>query len=688
MYMKNTAKYFGKLYGILLLLVAGTLPLYAQDTHTDKRVITAEDLWEMTRPGSPEVSPDGRTVAFTITEYDIEKNASETNIYLIPAAGGEMRRFTMGNSDSSPVWSPDGKTLAFTSRRHDGPAQLYIVSVEGGEARKITSLPVAVSAPKWFPDGKRIAFSASVDPAYESDFKKLETLIKERSESKVTAKVTENRTYRFWDRWLTDGMYPRLFSVDVETEDVTDLMPGSQRYFAMMGAPGYDISPDGTEIAVSANSSEPPYDFLNYDIWLLSTNGSGDIRNITADNPAGDTNPVYSPDGRYIMYGKQTSSHFYADNVRLVRFDRTTGEHRVLTENIDMSFSQWVWSEDGRTIFFLAEKDGAQPLFAIPSAGGDVRTVHTGGTNSSVSLAAGGTLVFTHTTFSNPPELYTIRRNGRDLKKLTSLNDKRLAELKFGIVENVIYEGADGADVQMYIVYPPDFDPEKKWPLVVKIHGGPHGIFGDSFHFRWNAHLFAAPGYVTILPNFHGSTSFGQAFAESIHGAHSEKPFIDIMKATDYMIGRGFIDENRMAATGGSYGGYMVSWIAGHTDRFAALVNHAGVYNIMGQFASDGTYHRVAAYSGAPWDGLESMQRWNPALHAENFKTPMLVIHGERDYRVPVTQGLEVYGVYKGKGLDARLVYFPNENHWILSPQNSVYWYKEVHDWLERYLVD
>jgi dipeptidyl aminopeptidase/acylaminoacyl peptidase len=351
-----------------------------------------------------------------------------------------------------------------------------------------------------------------------------------------------------------------------------------------------------------------------------------------------------------------------------------------------MSFQQWTWSEDGRTIYFHAEDRGKKSIFSIPANGGRVTEILRSGTNDGVQLAANNRLVFAHQSFSQPTALFEINRNGRGLKQLTFFNKAILDNVRFGEVKDVTYKGANDADVQMYIVYPPDFDESQKWPFVHMIHGGPHSIFGDFFHYRWNAHLFAAPGYVVALPNFHGSTSFGQEFAESIHGSHSDKPFRDIMKATDFMIERGYIDESRMAATGGSYGGYMVSWIAGHTDRFAALVNHAGVYNIMGQFASDITAHREYSYNGSPWDGLDELQRWNPALHAENFVTPMLVIHGELDYRVPVTQGLEIYGVYKGKGVDARLVYYPNENHWILSPQNSIYWYDELYNWLERFI--
>jgi len=647
--------------------------------------ITSESMWEMERVGNLTTSPDGTLIAFTRTSYNLDTDGSHTTIYLMNADGSDKRQFTQHGSDSNPAFSPDSRYLAFTSRRAGGPAQLYVIPVYGGEAKQITDLPVGVSAPKWFPSGDKLAFSATVHPDYEGDWKRHQELVQETRDSKVTAKVTENRMYRHWDRWLTEGLYPRLFSADLDGE-VIDLMPDSSRHFAMMGAPSYDISPDGSEIAISANSEPEPYEYLNYDIFLIHTDGSGEKENITAHNPANDLNPVYSPDGRYILYGKQTRTDFYADNVRLVRYERSSGNREVLTEDIDKSFSNWVYSRNGRTVYFHAQDRGMTSLFSIPAGGGEVTEVFRSGTNGAPSLLGSNRLVFTHNNMSAPDEIYSIRTNGRELQQLTRVNEERLNNLALGEVKNVTYPGANGVDIQMYIVYPPDFDESQTYPLVMMIHGGPHGIFGDQFHYRWNSHLFAQPGYVVALPNFHGSSSFGQEFTESIHGAHAELPYRDVMKAADFMIDRGYIDESKMAATGGSYGGYLVSWIAGHTNRFAALVNHAGVYNIMGQFASDVTAHRVAAYNGAPWDGLEDMLEWNPAMFAENFETPMLVIHGEQDFRVPVLQGLEVYGVYKGKGLDARLVYYPDENHWILRPNNSIFWYEELHNWLDRYL--
>jgi dipeptidyl aminopeptidase/acylaminoacyl peptidase len=659
---------------------------YAHQPQAQTEVFTATDMWQMKRAAALDVSPNGNQSVFTITEYDIESDKGETNIYLLDNNNGYMRQLTFTGKDSNPVWSPDGQQIAFVSRRNDGPAQLFVLPLNGGEAKQITDLPVGVYGLKWFPDGQKIAFGANILPEYNGDFDALKTLIDEQKESKITAKATEHVMYRFWSRWLTDGYYSRLFSVDLQSHDVVDLMPETNNYFNMMGGVSYDISPDGNTIALSMNNTPPPFERLNYDVFLLSTDGSGKLTNLSPENVASDVNPVFSPDGKKLLYGKQSIHHFYADKVVMVSHDLGSGKSENLTESIDLSCSGWQWSADGKTIYFTAEYNAANGLFSIPAKGGKHKAVFTSGSNGNMRILPDNRLIFTHNNLNKPDDVYTIGIDGKNLQQLTNLNKEILDRLNFGAVENVTFKGANDADVQMFIVYPPDFDESKKYPLVVMIHGGPHGTFGDNWHYRWNAHLFAAPGYVVITPNFHGSTSFGQDFAISIHGEHAHQPFEDIMKATDYMVEKDYIDEKRMAAAGGSYGGYMVSWIAGHTDRYAALVNHAGVYDLHLQFASDYSGNRAYQYGGTPWENFDKLNENNPAQFAHNFKSPMLVMHGELDYRVPAAHGLLVYGIYKGMGLEARLVYYPDENHWILRPQNSIYWYKELHDWFSRYL--
>jgi len=671
----------------LFLLLTAAMS-YAQFGNS---VFTAETMWQMERIGTFDVSPNGKQIVFPVTKYDIDDNSSATNLHIMDLEDLATRQITFSGKESSPVWSPDGEKIAFISRRHDGPGQVYILNLkDGGEAQKLTDLPVGVFSLKWFPDSERIAFGANILPGYGGDFGKLKTMVEEKNNNKVTAKTTENAMYRFWDRWLTDGYFPRLFNVEIQSGEVTDLMPGVNNYFNMMGGVSYDISPNGEQIAVSMNNTEPPFRKLGYDVFLLPTDGSGKMVNITSDNEAGDSSPLYSPDGKHILYGKQNIYHFYADKVEMVLFNLEDQTKTNLTRNIDLSCSDWQWSPKGETIFFRAEMNARNAIFSIPAGGGQYKTIFTEGSNSNLKLAGnqGDKLLFLHNNINMPSEIFSMDSNGGEPSQITSFNDKYLKDVNFGKVEDVTFKGANDADVQMFIVYPPDFDPNKKYPLVLMIHGGPHGVFGDNWHYRWNAHLFAAPGYVVALPNFHGSTSFGQDFAISIHGEHANQPFEDIMKGTDYMIERGFIDETKMAATGGSYGGYMVSWIAGHTDRYAALVNHAGVYDLHLQFASDYAGGRGYQYSGTPWENFDVLNSQNPSQFAQNFKTPMMVIHGELDYRVPVAHGLLVYGIYKGMGLDARLVYYPDENHWILKPQNSIYWYEELYNWLGRYLKD
>jgi len=684
------------------MVVASALLLGATGSSASdagRRPMTVEDLWAMDRVGSPVVSPDGRQVAFTVTRYSMEENEGNSDLWLVPADGSAPpRRLTWNEkSDSQPAWSHDGRRLAFVSKRNeDDPAQLYILPLNGGEAEPVTDLPIAVSDPRWFPDGKRIAFLASTWSDLDDDFEAVGERLDERKEDPVKAHITEDRLVRYWDHYLTDGRTVHIFALDLESREVTDLLPGWDRLMAFWGPGGqWDLAPDGRELAFTANSTDPPYRKLDYDIYLLPLGAAGARpASITRDNPASDVRPRYSPDGRYLVYGRTRRPEYAPDYTRLARYDRLSGATMPFIESFDEQPSGWTFTTDGKTVLFHAQERGRTHLYGVPIAGGTPVTLARGGSTSGVTSGAAGQAVYRLESLTRPAELMAVKVDARPSRgkkepeavRLTSFNAALLAELDLGRVEDVTFEGADGEPVQMFVLLPPGFDATRSWPLVQAIHGGPHGAWGHGFHYRWNAALLAAPGYVVALVNFHGSTGSGQAFAESILGAHADKPFTDIMKATDLLASRDSIDEERLAAMGGSYGGYMVSWILGHTNRFSALIDHAGVYDLMGQFASDWTWGRSGNYGAAPWEDPGRIDLWSPSRFAANFQTPTMVIHGEQDYRVPYTQGLNLYGVLTGKGVPARLVVFPDENHWIQKPRNARLWWTEVFTWLERHI--
>jgi dipeptidyl aminopeptidase/acylaminoacyl peptidase len=671
---------------ILLPFLAGSLS--APAVLAQPKPFTVETMWAVKRVGTPSLSPDGTQAAYTVSLYDMDENRSNADVWVMPVAGGPGRRLTANKaSDSSPVWSPDGKRLAFLSRREgDAASQLYLLPLDGGEPERLTDLPLSVSNPKWLPDGKRIAFVSHVIAGAETP-EATKKALDAREKNKVKARVTDNRLFRFWDRWLTDEEYPHLFVVNVETRAVTDLLPGSKRLFNLQdGAGSFDVSPDGSTIAFAANASEPPYRTLNSDIFSVPTTG-GEVKNLTAGNAAEDTDPVFDPSGKRLAYGREKKADGWPDYRRLAVLDLATGASADLTEGWEHSADGWAWTADGATLVFTAEVRARTSLFAIPAAGGArPREVHRGGSVAGPEITAQGEVVFQLHSLSQPPELAAVRLDGSGFRRLTTVNDELMASVALGPVEEMSFRGAGGDEVQMFVVFPPGFDRSRKYPLVHLVHGGPVGTFGDAFSFRWNPRAFASPGYVVAMVNFHGSSSFGQAWVESILGAHPDKPFTDVMKATDHLIAQGYVDPARLAAAGGSYGGFLVNWIAGHTDRFRALVSHAGVYSLLGQSASDTSYGRQHSYGGYPFTQLANIERWSPNRFAAAFRTPMLVLHGERDYRVPVTQGLELYGVLTAKGVPARLVYYPDENHWILKGQNSRHWYGEVMGWLERWL--
>ena len=648
--------------------------------------MTVEDLWAMERVGAPALSPDGRLAVVAVTRYSMADDKGNADLWLVSVAGQEApRRLTWNEgADGSPAFSPDGKRIAFTSKRGDKPAQIYVLSLEGGEAQAVTDLPMAAQSPRWLKDG-RIVFAADTWPDLNDDLAALKARLEERAKDKTNAFVSDNRLVRYWDRWLTDGSVPHLFVLDPATGKVRDLLPGSTRFMGLMDGADFDVSPEGTEVAFTANGTEAPYRTMQDDVFVVPVDG-GPARCLTGGSPGDDGSARYSPDGRYLIHGRTLRPENDADQTHLVRLDRKTGESVPLAASWDRSPSAWRFSPDGATLYVHAEDRGRTNLFSLPVGKPEAapRLLATGGVTSDVRAAADGTLVFLLQSLTRPTELVALDPGKAEPRPLTSFNAKRAEALSRLRVEDLTYVGAGGDPVQMWVVHPPGPVAGPK-PTVFVLHGGPHGASLDSFHYRWSAALFASQGYLTVLPNFHGSTGFGQAFAESILGAHGDKPYADVMAALDLLVARGDVDGKRVAVAGGSYGGYLAAWILGQTDRFAAVVDHAGVYDLMAQFASDATYGRSLNYGASPWEDPARIDRWSPSRFAASFKTPTLILHGERDYRVPYTQGLNLYGILTAKGVPARLVVFPNENHWILKPQAARLWWHEVFAWIGRY---
>ncbi len=674
-----------------LIAVAVSVGLSA----ADKRPITPQDLWACKRLSSPALSPDGKTVVFSVQEWSIEKNKSTSNLWLIDVAGGEPRRLTTAQvSDGTPVWSPDGKTIAFISKRGDDEnASLYVVRTDGGEPEKVLELATGVSSPKWLPDGSGVIVATTVVPELagslgKSDVAAMKKELKRRRESKMTAKVTEDRQFRYWDHWLTDNLANRLVRVNVTTKEYQDLTPKSARLFQTSGDVNYDVSPDGKWVALAVNVTPPPYkDFLNVDIHLVPTDGSGVMKNITSENRGDDDSPTWAPDGKSLVFVRTDIPYGNGESGKLWRHDVATGKNTPVTETLDYSVGSVEFSADGKTIWTSLEDKGVVPVFKLNADGTGLTAVYKEGSSTNVTTA-GNSVVFLNDTTSRPNELFALDPATGAVRQLTHFNDELMAKLDLGKVESYWFDGAAGDKVQGWLVLPPGYDDKKTYALVQLMHGGPHTMNRDSWSYRWNTHVFAAAGYIVTWVNRHGSTGFGEKFAQSILNEWGLKPTEDILKSTDYLLKRfPNIDPKRLAAGGGSYGGYMAAWLEGHTDRFAALINHAGVNDFITQYGADVTpYGFTQVLGGTPWNNPEGMQRNNPTTYAKNFKTPMLVIHGEMDYRVPYVNGTAFYQILQSMGVPSRLVIFPNENHWVLTPQNSIYWHWEMQNWLSRYI--
>jgi dipeptidyl aminopeptidase/acylaminoacyl peptidase len=667
----------------MLLLVSAGYAAGTQNAGTgEKKLLSAEVLWEMKRTGSPVISPDGRWIVAPVTRYTVDNNKSHTDLWLFTPDGKTERQLTStGFADGQPVFSPDGATLAFVSRRdQDDASQVYLLPMnEPGEATRLTEIPTGVNAPKWA--GNHIYFISNVWP--ELSWKEMAEKIKKDRDSNISARAWNALPYAHWDQWLYEDRQAHIFRVPVtggEAEAVT-LPAGWELPRSTQGSSTYDVSPDGSFVAFTADSKRDGVD-PQYDIFLLRT-GTGEAVNISMDNEATCATPLFSPKNTYLAYNQQSVKGFYADTRRLVLHNLKTGEQRVLTGDWDRSADGLVWMPDESGLFGSIDDAGTRRIYHIDARRGTVRAI-TGETDfSGLSISGKGALIALNQGFLFPPRIVSVNTRNGEIRRIDTINDDILAGVKMGTYESVIYKGAGGQDIQMWVHYPPDFDNTKKHPLFLLIHGGPHNGITDGFHFRWNAQTFSSWGYVTAWTNFHGSSGFGQEFADAINPDWITKPYADVIEAAKWFAEMPWIDETRMVAGGGSYGGYLSSILLGREHPFRTLVIHAAVYNLYSQMASDFAVHTTRF--GDYWEDPSIYKELSPHYYAGNFNTPSLIIHGQLDYRVPVGQGFELFRTLQHRGIDSRMIYFPDENHWILKPGNSIYWYSQVREWIEKY---
>ncbi|GIU43291.1 peptidase S9 [Shewanella sairae] len=670
--------------GILLLsMLMPMASAYAEST----KPLSVDVLWQLNRIGSPIISPDGDKVVAPVTQYDVPEDKGSTQLWLFDKDGDSQQALTAkGMRASEATFSPDGKTLAFISKRDDDKAgQVYLLPMTGpGEAQKLTDVPGGVYGMKWV--GKHIYFISRIFPGKNWD--EMTEQLKADKDTKVSAHQWTELPYSSFDHWIDEDRQAHVFripatggEIEAITQPLSQQLPRSSQ-----SASSYDIAPNEQWIAFTANGWEQAKKTREVDPKIdifLAKIGSGKAENLTPDNEAPNSNPQFSPNGKTLAFTQQLIHGFYADTSRLVLMDMKKRQPKVINDTWDRSVSRFGWTKDSKGFYAAIDDAATSRIYHINAKNGKVKAITKDTNFGKPVMAEDGTIVATNDSFLYPARLVTINpRNGKTTR-LDSFNDDILADVDMGTYESVTYKGYNDQDIQMWVHYPPGFDRSKKYPLMMLIHGGPHNAISDGFHYRWNAQTFASWGYVTAWPNFHGSSGFGQEFADSINPDWKNKSLEDVLKAADWFEQKDWIDSERMVAGGASYGGYLTSIILGQEHPFNALMIHAAVYNMYSQMAADFSVHSTRF--GSYWEKPEIYKSISPHYFAENFNTPTLVIHGQLDYRVPVGQGFELFRTLQTRGVESKMIYFPDENHWIMKPNNSIYWYNQVEDWMTRF---
>jgi len=671
-----------------IVFAFGCISAGAVHAANDVHPIDVDDLLRIPRVADVQLSPDGRSIAYTVATPNMATNESDSNLWIADTATGEPRQITYTGKDRAARWSPDGQRLAFLSRR-EGKSQVYVLTLGAGEARAITRYTSDVETVKWMPDGRVLIFSAMVDPDC-ADEECLKASIDRRGKG---VRVYEKWPVRLAMSWA-DGMRSHLFAVRADgAAGPRDLTPG--REFDVPARQSIDGSVDGNEIAVSPDSREvcfaanvglEPSGQKFSHLFRVSLDGGAPTQITRGDG--NERTPQYSPDGKIIAYRAQLNGkNIGGDRARLMFQDVTSGKVSDRSATFDRSIVSFAWAEQGRSIYLIAENESQAPLYLLAvSDGATPERVAEGFIGDLSATPSSRAVAFTRSSLAAPAEAFFL--SGTEPRQLTHHTEPLMKSAGVSPTESFWFKSTDSTPIQALYIPPPRRDAGRKSPLLVLLHGGPETMWGDSWSYRWNGQVFAAAGYGVVMINRRGSTGYGQTFTDGVVHQWGGAPYQDIMSGVDATLARySYLDDKKVIAAGASYGGFMANWLATHTDRFTAIVSHAGVYDLTSMYAMDLHWFLEFEQSGTPWGSPDSYREWSPSTYAAalgKFKTPMLVTTGERDYRVPYTQSLELYAALQRQGVDSKLLVFPEEGHWILRPQNSKQWYASVLEWVNQ----
>ena len=664
---------------LLLLSVAIITAAFAQ-----KRPFAIEDLYKIKAIADPQISPDGKNIAFTVTENNLAEGKSKTEVYLMDADGNNIRNVTDNPAaDYRPRWSPDGKSLLFLSTRHEGP-QAWLLPLEGGEPTQVTHFTTGVSDAVWTSDGKHIVFTSDVFPECGADGDCNKKIDESMSSGPIQAHMADHLLYRHWTSWK-DGRRSHVFVYDIDSKKYTDLSPGD--YDApvfSLGGGGVAVYPDGKEVCFASNHDANEAETTNADLFIVSTSG-GEPKDITAENKSYDGDPSYSPDGKYIAYRMQTIPAYESDLFRIALYDRKTGEKTVLTEKFDNWVGEFTWAPDSKSIYFTADVQGHIPLYNLELKSKQVTPVIDVKSIDAIDISPDGkSLAIVRRAVGEPVELWHATTQGKNLRRLTFFNKPLEDSVDIRPAEEMWITSPTGKKIHTFIVKPHNFDPSKKYPLILNVHGGPQSQWADAFRGDWQ--VYPGSGYIVAFPNPHGSTGYGQDFTAEISKDWGGAVYQDVMAVADSLEKISYVDKDRMGAMGWSFGGYMMMWLEGHTSRFKAIACMMGVYDLTAMHGStEELWFPQWDLGGAPWES-DLYMKWSPNQYVKNFKTPCLVITGEKDYRVPYPQSLEFFTDLQKMNVQSRLIVFPNDGHWPSGVKSMPLYYNAHLDWFHKYL--